>query len=128
ALTDPEAAAAYLTRLERLGGYFDALLARHRAAEADGRFPTTLGLRQAIEQVDDYLATDLDRDPLLRPQPTHADSDWARRARELVATTVRPALARYRDGLSELLRVGRDDDQVGICHVPGGREGYLAAT
>src|SRR5690606_17304040 len=125
----PPARQALLTRLGRFGGYLVALAARRRRAAADGRFPPALGVRQAAEQVDAYLATPLERDPLLSPTPgPGVDADaWRARAAELVRTVVRPALIRYRTTLvDELLPVGRGDDAVGICHVPGGREGYLS--
>ncbi len=125
----PAGAEAYLTRLGRLGGFLDALAARHREAIADGRFPTALGVRQAVEQLDGYLATPLERDPLLKPAPG-PDVDataWRARAVELVESVIRPALGRYRAVLAdELLPVGRPDDKVGVCHVPGGTDGYLA--
>jgi uncharacterized protein (DUF885 family) len=127
-VADPPAAEAYLTRLSRLGGYLDALGQRYREAVRDGRFPTALGVSQAIAQVDSYLALPLDRDPLLRPEPgPEVDARaWRARAAELVESTVRPALVRYRATLAgELLPAGRPDEQVGLCHVPGGVEGYL---
>ncbi|MPZ26068.1 MAG: DUF885 family protein [Micromonosporaceae bacterium] len=128
-LTGPPAAEAYLSRLGALGGYFDRLAERHRQAAADGRFPTALGVRQAIDQLDSYLGTPPDRDPLLRPEPDPGigGAAWRARAGELVATVVRPALARYRQTLADqLLPVGRPGEAVGVCHVPGGTVGYLA--
>lgn len=128
-VTTPEAAEDYLTRLSRLGGYFDALARRHRQAAADGRYPTAIGVAQAVAQLDGYLATPIDRDPLLKPQPGPqvAAAQWRTRAAELIETVVRPALARYRATLAdELAPVGRPPDRVGVCHVPGGQEGYLA--
>src|SRR5690606_12287382 len=61
-----------------------------------------------------------------RPGPAVAADRWRERAAELVRTVVRPALARYRATLAELASVGRPDERVGVCHVPGGTEGYLA--
>ena len=128
-LTTPGRAEAYLDRLGALGGYFDAVLRRYRQAADDGRTPTALGARQLAEQVGDYLATA--DDPFLRPDPAPAGIDadrWRARAAELVRDTVRPALARFRDGVAELAGRGRDDDHVGAMHVPGGVAGYLAAV
>jgi uncharacterized protein (DUF885 family) len=127
-VADPPAAEAYLSRLGKLGGYFDALAARHRQAAADGRYPTELGVTQAIAQLDGYLETPLGQDPLLRPQPGAGvdAAQWREQAGELVESVVRPALERYRTTLADaLLPVGRPDGQVGVCHVPGGVEGYL---
>lgn len=121
-LTDPPAAEAYLARLRGLGGYFDALAARHRDAAADGRYPTARGVRQAIAQLEGYLATPPDRDPLLRAVP----ATWQPRAAAVVVDELRPALVRYGAALADLLPVGRPDERVGICHVPGGAEGYRA--
>lgn len=128
-VADPAGAEAYLSRLAELGGYVDRLRERYLQARADGRYPTALGVRQAVDQVDGYLATPFADDPLLRPTPG-PDMDaarWRARAGELVEAVVRPALVRYRATLAdELLPVGRPADRVGVCHVPGGAEGYLA--
>ncbi|MGH3645883.1 MAG: DUF885 domain-containing protein [Micromonosporaceae bacterium] len=129
-LGDEPAGEAYLTRLDGLAGFFDGLLARHREAVADGRLPTALGVRQAVAQVEDYLAAG-DADPLLRPAaPPGVDAGtWRGRVGERLRDGVHPALRRYRDGLvGELLPVGRDEQHVGLCHVPGGTDGYLAAV
>lgn len=129
-LTTAERAADYLTRLRKLGGYFDAYLERYRAAGREGRHQTERGLRQAITQLDGYLELDAARDPLVQPTPEGVDAEaWRAEAAQIVVTTVRPALARWRTAFAEeFLPVSRDDDHVGICNVPGGREGYLAAA
>jgi uncharacterized protein (DUF885 family) len=128
-VTEPDRAEAYLSRLGKFGGYFDTLAQRHRQATVDGRFPTALGVSQAVAQLDGYLALPLEQDPFLRPEPgPEVDiGGWKARAAELVETVVRPALVRYRATLAdELLPVGRPDEQVGLCHLPGGTDGYLA--
>src|SRR5690606_25211730 len=116
-VADPPAAEAYLTRLSRLGGYLDGLAERYRQAAADGRVPTARGIRQAVTQLDGYLATAPGKDPLLRPTPGGGvDVDrWRARAAELVDTVVKPALRRWRAVLvDELLPVARPDEQVGV--------------
>ncbi|WP_084963563.1 DUF885 domain-containing protein [Thermoactinospora rubra] len=124
-LTTPERAADYLTRLRALEGYFDAALERYRQAGRDGRHQVARLVRQAIAQLDGYLASDVDADPLLQPAP---DDAWRAEAAEIVAGRVRPALARWRTAFAEeLLPAARDDDHVGIRHVPGGAAGYQAA-
>lgn len=125
------AAQAYLSRLGMVGEFFDRLGARYVQAKADGRVPTELGVRQAIAQLDGYLATPLAADPLLAPRPGDGldASRWRERASELVATSIRPAMVGYRDILAtQLLPVGRGDGEVGVCHIPGGADGYLAAV
>jgi uncharacterized protein (DUF885 family) len=109
---------AYRSRLSQVGEFFDRLGARHLQAAAEGRLPTALGVRQAIEQLDAYLSSPLDTDPLIRLG-----------GGEIVGGSIRPALARYRDTLAtHLLPLGRGDGEVGVCHVTGGTEGYRAAV
>ncbi len=124
------AARAYLTRLAALGEFFDRLGARYSEASGAGRHPTALGVRQAIDQLDTYLATLLTEDPLLRQEPGASvdASRWHEQAEGTVRDSVRPAVLRLRDSLAALLPAGRGDGEVGVCHVPGGSEGYLAAA
>ncbi|MEU7529510.1 DUF885 domain-containing protein [Saccharothrix sp. NPDC042600] len=121
---DEEAFAAYLRRLSALGGYFDALGARYGQAAREGRHSTATGVRQAVEQLRAYLASPLAGDPLLRPAA--GDPDRLDRVAAAVARAVRPAVARFTGTLATL--AGRDDDRVGLCHVPGGEAAYAAAT
>lgn len=127
-VTEPASAEAYLARLGKLGAFLDATGQRHLDALADGRTPTRLGVEQAIAQLDAYLGSDVQGDPLLSPRPgTDVDQTrWLARAEELVTGVVRPALARYRATLADhLLAVGRDGDHVGVGGLPGGPEAYL---
>jgi uncharacterized protein (DUF885 family) len=130
-LTDPKRAGDYLERCRKLGGYLDAVLARHLEASRGGRFPTARGVAQAVAQLDDYLGASLDRDPLLRPDPPDGvDADaWRAEAAEIVQTVVRPAMRRYRTTLADVLApAGRDDDHVGVVNVEGGAGAYDAAV
>jgi uncharacterized protein (DUF885 family) len=130
-LTDAEQARGYLERCRKLGRYLDGVLQRHLQAKAEGRFPPARGVQQAIAQLDDYLASDLGEDPLLRPKPpTGVDAAaWRREVAEIVGAVVRPALRRYRSALSEeLLPVARDDAHVGVGHLSDGDAGYAAAV
>ncbi|HEV3464151.1 MAG TPA: DUF885 domain-containing protein, partial [Actinomycetota bacterium] len=76
-----------------------------------------------IRQLDAYLAGPVADDPLLAP----ADGTGLReRLAELVAGSVRPAMARYRDLLAaEVLDRARPDDRCGLAHLPGGEAVYL---
>jgi len=130
-LDDAGAAEGYLRRLRLLGGYFDAATARYREAGQDGRIPTEVGTRQAIEQLEGHLGRALADDALVAVDlPGGLDQAGFRaRAADIVEGEVRPALRRLLACLrDELLPVARPDDRVGICFVPGGPEGYRAAV
>ncbi|MEJ2858319.1 MULTISPECIES: DUF885 domain-containing protein [unclassified Saccharothrix] len=121
---DEEGFATYLRRLAALDGYFDALSARYQQADREGRHSTATGVRQAVRQLRAYLASPPGEDPFLRPAA--GDPDRLDRVAAEVTRTVRPAVARFTDTLAGLS--GRDDDRVGLCHVPGGEAAYAAAT
>ena len=126
-LATPAAADDYLARCARLDQAGDRL----RAGLAAGRTPPALGVRATVRQLDVYLAGRVDDDPLLAPPPP-AGVDAARfreRLAEVVAGSVRPAMARYRDLLAgPVAERARPDDRCGLVHVPGGEAVYLAAV
>nr|BFD94993.1 hypothetical protein KitaXyl93_63530 [Kitasatospora sp. Xyl93] len=123
---DQEGADAFVERLAALPGYFDAVLRRTLAAAAEGRHPLRSGVDAAVAQLDAHLATAPAEDKLLRPLAGRPEFE---RAHALVRDAVRPAVARFRAGLAERLAPGaRPDDKAGVCHVPGGTEGYADAV
>ncbi|MQS15649.1 DUF885 domain-containing protein [Streptomyces kaniharaensis] len=123
---DQEGADSYLERLAGLPAYFDVHLQRYLDAAAEGRRPLRSGVDAAIAQLDTYLAGSLADDQLLRPLQGRREAE---RARTIVRDGIRPAVARYRAGLAQRLAPGaRPDDEAGVCHVPGGTEGYADAV
>jgi uncharacterized protein (DUF885 family) len=130
-LATAEQAADYLERCAKLAGCLDQAGDRLRAGLASGRTPPALGVRAAIRQLDVYLAGPVGDDPLLTPPPPAGmgASRFRDRLAELVAGSVRPAMARYRDLLAgQVLERARPDDRCGLAHVPGGEGVYLAAV
>jgi uncharacterized protein (DUF885 family) len=130
-LDTPDAVTGYLRRLRGLGGYFDAVTRRYAEAKRDGRVPTEVGARQAIEQIEGHIGRDLADDVMVTVRlPDQVDEAAVRReAAGIVETEIRPALRRLLACLrDDLLPVARPDDQVGIRFVPGGAEGYRAAV
>lgn len=130
-LATPEQAADYLERCAKLAGCLDQAGDRLRAGLETGRTPPALGVRAAVRQLDAYLAAPVADDPLLTPEPP-AGTDPTRfrdRLGEVVAASVRPAMARYRDLLADqVLERARPDDRCGLAYVPGGEAVYLAAV
>jgi uncharacterized protein (DUF885 family) len=116
---------AYEQRCERLPQYLDAAVERLTAGAAADRTATRRGVLAACRQVDGYLSSHASDDPLVRAA---ADPAWTGRIAETVRTRVRPAFARYRQALLDtVLPVARDDDHVGLVHIPGGPGAYAAA-
>jgi len=130
-LGDPAAVHGYRQRLRGLPAFLDAVAARYRQAAGGGRTPAQAGVRQAIGQLAGHLARDLDEDALVTVAlPAAVDAAAVREeVAGIVAGQVRPALQRLLDCLRhDLLPAARPDDRAGICFVPGGEEGYLAAV
>ena len=130
-LATPAAADDYLARCARLAGCLDQAGDRLRAGLADGRTPPALGVRATVRQLDVYLAGPVGDDPLLAPPPP-AGVDAARfreRLAEVVAGSVRPAMARYRDLLAgPVLERARPDDRCGLAYLGDGEAVYRAAV
>jgi uncharacterized protein (DUF885 family) len=130
-LATPAEAADYLERCAGLAGCLDQAGDRLRAGLANGRTPPALGVRATVRQLDAYLAGPVADDPLLAPPPP-AGTDAPRfreRLAEVVAGSVRPAMARYRDLLAgRVLERARPDDRCGLAHVPGGEAVYRDAV
>jgi uncharacterized protein (DUF885 family) len=120
----------YLVRLGAVGDHFDRLLHRYRQAQTEGRHQTRHGVLAVIDQIEDYLATDVETDPLAALEPTGVDAAaWRAQARALVEERVRPSLRRWATALDvEFLPNARDDEHVGVGNVPGGEAGYRAAS
>jgi uncharacterized protein (DUF885 family) len=130
-LATADHAADYLERCARLAGCLDQAGDRLRAGLAKGRTPPALGVRAAVRQLDAYLAAPTGDDPLLTPAPP-AGVDGGRfrdRLAEVVAGSVRPAMARYRDLLAgPVLERARPDDRCGLAHLDDGEAIYRAAV
>ena len=130
-LDSADAVDSYLQRLRGLGGYFDAVTHRYAEAKRDGRVPTAVGTRQAMEQIEGHIGRDVADDVMVAVRlPDGVDQPAVRReAAGIVEAEIRPALRRLIGCLrDELLPVARPDEKVGIKFVPGGPEGYRAAV
>ena len=131
-LATADQAADYLERCAKLAGCLDQAGDRLRAGLAKGRTPPALGVRAAVRQLDVYLAVGTEGDdPLLTPTPPAGVEAGRFRDRlaEVVAGSVRPAMARYRDLLAgPVLERARPDDRCGLAHLGDGEAVYRAAV
>jgi uncharacterized protein (DUF885 family) len=120
-LNDAAEAGSYLNRLRAVPGFLETVAERHRGGVAAGRVPVAHLVRAAAEHVDRYLAADED----VLARPAFDDAAFTAERTRVLAEVVRPAFARYREVLTgELLAHGRDEEHVGLCHLPGGDELY----
>jgi uncharacterized protein (DUF885 family) len=122
---------AYLTRLSGLAAYFDAITERYREATEEGRLSTRVGVARSLDQLHGHLELPLDEDTLANPTlgPAVDREEFLAASRSLVATSVRPAMARLGEFLTSLLRDRvRDDEHVGLRYVPGGDASYAIAV
>ncbi len=118
---DDEGAQAHLRRVRALGEYLDGCTERLREGAAAGRLPVAALVERTLGQLGGYLASDAAQDPLVTVQG--ADAVRGELA-DAVREHVRPAVARYRDLVAELLPRSRGDERPGLAHVPGGDEAY----
>ncbi len=128
----PEQGAALLARWQKLGADLDQRIANLRRALADGRVATSSSIERVIRQLDDLLEKPLTdwvlAAPARRDLATWPDSlaeNFRAGVNSTVAQQIRPAFQRYRDVLkTEILPRARDDQHVGVLHVPDGLACY----
>ncbi len=132
--TTREQADAFVTKASRSGATFDQALERHRQGVANHRTPPTISIEKVLAQLDGYLASSIDTDPFLQiglPDDfTEIDTArWRAAMTEQVQEVIRPAAARYREGIAaDVLPHGRPQEKSGICWLPDGEEIYQRAV
>ena len=99
----------------------------------NNRVATERNLLRTIDQLENYLSSAIDKDPLLfvnfSPEITESQiSEWREKAKKIIETNVRPTVLTYMNQLkSEHLPIGRSDEKSGIMWIDGGEETYLRA-
>jgi uncharacterized protein (DUF885 family) len=125
-VTNADEAAAYLERLRQIPRYLSQAEHRLAAGRDKGLLPVAHLVQSAVDQIEMFL--DASPNPLAIEPP--ADWEGARAWREevddVIEAVVRPAFVAHRDHLvTHVLPTGRSIDEVGLVHLPGGRERYL---
>ena len=88
---------------------------------------------RTIDQLQNYLKTSADSDPLLliNFSPEISDSEissWKEKAIEIITAKIRPTVLDYLEQLkTEHLPKGRSDEKSGIMWIEGGEDLYLRA-
>lgn len=128
----PDQGRALVARWQKLGKDLDDRVANLRRGLAAGKVATRGSVDRVLRQLDELLTTPDAKWVLMAPAKAEHD-DWAdsdrRRLRdgvtEALKTSIRPAFERYRQVLrSEVLPRSRNDEAVGLRHVPEGLACY----
>ncbi|HEX5560828.1 MAG TPA: DUF885 domain-containing protein [Nocardioidaceae bacterium] len=132
AVPTADVAEAMVGKFQAVAVHLHDLAQRHREGVASGRTPADFAVRQTVEQLDSWLATPVNRDPLLDVQDPPAGVDagrWHERLLAVVQKQVRPAVQHYRDVLrDEVAPRARPDERCGLTYLPDGDEVYARSA
>ena len=130
---DIESADMLLKRLELYNRLFTQIAAVQKVGLDNNRVATERNLLRTIDQLENYLSSAIDKDPLLlvnfSPEISESQiSEWKEKAKKIIETNVRPTVLTYMEQLKlEHLPNGRSDEKSGIMWIDGGEEAYLRA-
>ena len=130
---DIESADMLLKRLELYNRLFTQIAAVQKVGLDNNRVATKRNLLRTIDQLENYLSSAIDNDPLLlvnfSPEISESQvSEWKEKAKKVIETNVRPTVLTYMEQLKlEHLPNGRSDEKSGIMWIDGGEEAYLRA-
>jgi uncharacterized protein (DUF885 family) len=121
-------------RWRAMADHADRYLGTLRRSLSEDRVACRAPVTRTVAILDELLESDDEDWPLLAPLaelgelPGWTTAERERLAadlRDAVARDVRPAFARLHDALTtEILPAARPDERPGMCHVPGGSDGY----
>jgi uncharacterized protein (DUF885 family) len=124
----PQWATAAVGRFRQTDTYLAQAIERFREGLERGLTPVTRNLRHVLAQVDGYLASAIDDDPLLAmagPSDWDGEDAWRDELRQVASDIVRPAMRSYRHAIeADLVPHGRDDEHAGLCWLDGGDQLY----
>ena len=130
---DIESADMLLKRLELYKRLFTQIAAVQKLGLDNNRVATERNLLRTIDQLENYLSSAIDKDPLLlvnfSPEISESQiSEWKEKAKKIIESNIRPTVLTYMEQLKlEHLPNGRPDEKSGIMWIEGGEETYLRA-
>ena len=130
---DSESADMLLKRLELYKRLFTQIADVQMIGLKNNRVATERNLLRTIDQLENYLGSSLEEDPLLLVNfsPEISDSfiyDWKENAKKIIDSNIRPTVLAYLEQLkSDHIPKGRPDEHSGIMWIDGGEETYLRA-
>ena len=132
-IPDSESADMLLKRLELYKRLFTQIADVQMIGLKNNRVATERNLLRTIDQLENYLGSSLEEDPLLliNFSPDISDSfisDWKEKAKKIIDSNIRPTVLAYLEQLkSDHIPKGRPDEHSGIMWIDGGEETYLRA-
>ena len=130
---DSESADMLLKRLELYKRLFTQIADVQMNGLKNNRVATERNLLRTIDQLENYLGSSLEKDPLLlvnfSPEISESSiSDWREKAKKIIDSNIRPTVLAYLEQLkSDHIPKGRSDEHSGIMWIDGGEETYLRA-
>ena len=130
---DSESADMLLKRLELYKRLYTQIAEVQKIGLNNNRVATERNLLRTIDQLENYLGSSLEEDPLLlinfSPEISESFiSDWKEKAKKIIDVNIRPTVLAYLDQLkTEHIPKGRTDEHSGIIWIEGGEETYLRA-
>ena len=130
---DSESADMLLKRLELYKRLYTQIAEVQKIGLNNNRVATERNLLRTIDQLENYLGSSLEDDPLLlinfSPEISESFiSDWKEKAKKIIDVNIRPTVLAYLDQLkTEHIPKGRTDEHSGIMWIEGGEETYLRA-
>jgi len=128
---DMESADLLLKRLELYKNLYNQIATVQKQGLQSNRVGTERNLKRTIDQLESYLATSLDSDPLLlvnfSPEIDASEIEsWKGKAKGIIESHIRPSVLSYLEQLqNDHLPKGRSDENPGIMWIEGGEEAYL---
>ena len=130
---DSESADMLLKRLELYKRLYTQIAEVQKIGLKNNRVATERNLLRTIDQLENYLGSSLEEDPLLlinfSPEISESFiSDWKEKAKKIIDLNIRPTVLAYLEQLkSDHIPKGRSDEHSGIIWIDGGEETYLRA-
>ena len=128
---DKESSDMLLKRLELYQRFYTQISDVQKQGLSKNRVATQRNLERSIDQLESYLDTSLEEDPLLlvnfSPEIDENEvSQWKDKAKDIIEKYVRPSVMSYLEQLQvDHLPKGRTDENPGIMWIDGGEEVYL---
>ena len=128
---DKESSDMLLKRLELYQRFYSQISDVQKQGLSKNRVATQRNLERSIDQLESYLDTSLEEDPLLlvnfSPKIDENEvSQWKDKAKDIIEKYVRPSVMSYLEQLQvDHLPKGRTDENPGIMWIDGGEEVYL---